>query len=62
MIRDLLAKAEHPAAPDKADLYNVEAAELMARHGVSTAMLASSGGANQDVMSRRMVSDSYSSW
>ena len=48
--------------PRTKPIYNVEAAEMMARHGVNTAMLASSGGANHDVMFRRMASGSYSSW
>ncbi|MCY7287141.1 MAG: DUF2786 domain-containing protein [Cryobacterium sp.] len=63
VIRKLLAKAERAATTDEADAYNVKAAELMARHGVDTAMLASSssGDVRDAIDSKRLrMTDPYS--
>ena len=61
VIRKLLAKAEKAATPDEASAYNAKAAEMMARHGVSEAMLAATG-VKQDALGERRIplADPYS--
>ena len=61
IIRKLLAKAERAATPDEADVYNAKAADMMARHGVDTAMVASAGDTQDVIGSRRItMTDPYS--
>jgi hypothetical protein len=61
VIRNLLAKAEKAATPEEASAYNGKAAEMMARHGVSEAMLAATG-VKQDALGERRIplADPYS--
>lgn len=62
VIRKLLAKAERAATPGEADAYNTKAAELMARHGVDSAMLAAASGNVADRIGERRIAltDPYS--
>ncbi|WP_130290007.1 DUF2786 domain-containing protein [Pseudonocardia sediminis] len=60
-IRKLLAKAERAATSYEADVYNSKAAEIMAKHGVDAAMVASSGEKQDVIGSRRItMTDPYS--
>ena len=60
VIRKLLAKAEKAATPEEASAYNAKAAQMMARHGVDEAMLAT--GVKQDALGERRIAlaDPYS--
>lgn len=46
-VRKLLAKAERAGTPDEAEIYTAKAVELMARHGIDDAVLASAGAGGQ---------------
>lgn len=63
VIRKLLAKAERAATTAEAEAYNVKAAEMIARHGVDIAMLATSsqGDVRDAIESKRLrMTDPYS--
>ena len=53
VIRKLLAKAERAATAQEATAYNAKAAEMMARHGVDTALLAATGAKQDRITERR---------
>lgn len=61
VVRKLLAKAERAGTPAEADAFNTKAAELMARHGIDSAMLAAAGRRRDEIGQRRTaMSDPYS--
>lgn len=63
VIRKLLAKAEGAATPAEADAYNTKAAQMMARHGIDSAMLEAAGGGEvRDRIGKRRIAmtDPYS--
>lgn len=61
VIRKLLAKAERAATVQEATAYNAKAAEMMARHGVDTALLAATGAKQDWITERRIaMTDPYS--
>lgn len=61
VIRKLLAKAEKAGTLDEAEIYNTKAAEMMAAHGIDTAMIAASGERHDEIGSRRIaILDPYS--
>lgn len=53
-VRLLLAKAERAATPEEADAYTAKAAELAARHGIDTAMLAAAGAVHDEIAGTRV--------
>lgn len=61
VIRKLLAKAERAATAQEATAYNAKAAEMMARHGVDSALLAATGAKQDRITERRIaMTDPYS--
>lgn len=48
-VRAMLAKAESTEFPEEAEAFNAKAAELMARHGINEAELASSGRSSDTI-------------
>lgn len=61
-VRALLAKAESTDYPDEAEALAAKAAELMARHGIEAAMVAETGQAVDQIITRRIdLTDPYSS-
>jgi hypothetical protein len=60
-VRKLLAKAEGAATGAEAESYTAKAVELMARHGIDSALLATSGTDDRIGPLRLPVGDPYSS-
>jgi hypothetical protein len=57
-VRKLLAKAEDPGVTaEEAELYNAKAAELIARHGIDSALLAATGATHDEVGQRVITVD-----
>jgi hypothetical protein len=56
-VRLLLAKAERAATPEEAAAYTAKAAEIAARHGIDTAMLAAAGAVHDEISGTRVEVD-----
>jgi hypothetical protein len=60
-VRKLLAKAERAGTPEEAQTYTEKAVELMARHGIDTALLAAAEPGHDEIGATRVeVADPYS--
>lgn len=60
-VRKLLAKAERAATAAEAETYTAKAVELMARHGIDTALLAADRPGHDRIGARRVeMADPYS--
>jgi hypothetical protein len=60
-VRKLLAKAERAGTPEEAQTYTEKAVELMARHGIDMALLATADpGCDEIGVTRVAVADPYS--
>jgi uncharacterized protein DUF2786 len=53
-VRLLLAKAERAATPEEAAAYTAKAAEIAARHGIDTALLAAAGAVHDEIAGTRV--------
>jgi hypothetical protein len=60
-VRKLLAKAERAATAEEAEIYTAKAVELMARHGIDSALLAAAEPGRDEIGALRVaMSDPYS--
>jgi hypothetical protein len=60
-VRKLLAKAERAATAEEAEIYTAKAVELMARHGIDSALLAAAEPGRDEIGGLRVaMSDPYS--
>lgn len=54
-VRKLLAKADRAATPEEAEVYTAKAVELMARHGIDTALLADADPGRDEIGGQRLT-------
>jgi len=56
-VRKLLAKADGAATPEEAQTYTAKAVELMARHGIDSALLAAADPGRDEIGAHRLEMD-----